>query len=58
LLNEHIQPITIEQGFTFSKARESRDRSGNFTFIGGDARAKLIQGMPVINIITGELEKF
>lgn len=57
LLSERIPPVTLESGFTLTKTRESRDKEGNLTYLSGDSRLKLIKGLPVVNVLTGGLEK-
>ncbi|MBC2696380.1 MAG: hypothetical protein HF982_14115 [Desulfobacteraceae bacterium] len=54
--NKIVKKVEIEHGYVCSKARESRDKKGNLTFITGMNRLQAIKGMPVTNVITGELE--
>jgi hypothetical protein len=56
-LNDIVREVPIEQGFVASKFRESKDPNGNFTYLSGDARIKAIEGMPVYNTRTGNIEK-
>lgn len=56
-LNDIVREISIEQGFVASKFRESKDAKGNFTYLSGNERIKAIEGMPVYNTRTGNIEK-
>jgi hypothetical protein len=56
LLNERIRARSVEQAFTVSRFRESRDQAGNLTYVGGDQRIEVIRGLPVINVISGAEE--
>ncbi|QEP45135.1 hypothetical protein D5085_10695 [Ectothiorhodospiraceae bacterium BW-2] len=51
-----IPEVTVEQGFTDSKFRESRDANGKLTFFRGSDRNKIIKKMVVINVDTGKEE--
>ena len=51
-----IEEKSVEQGFISSKFRESRGISGNLTFVGGPKRIALIQGLPVYNVETKQIE--
>jgi hypothetical protein len=53
----NITPVDCETGYVKSRARESRDREGNLTFISGDARIVLIQDMEVVDVVSGLLKK-
>lgn len=46
-----LQP---EQAYVLSHFRESRDSKGNLTYVRGENRIKLIEHLPVINVVTGE----
>jgi hypothetical protein len=43
---------TVHAGYVRSTARESRDRNGVLSFVSGDDRVKLIEGEPVVDVIT------
>ena len=43
-----------EDVYVESKFRESRDRSGKLTYARGEERIRLIEDMPVVNVVTGE----
>ena len=55
-LNDVVRMISLENGYVFSKFRDSRDRNGRLTHIAGSERISVISGMPVINTDTGEME--
>jgi hypothetical protein len=57
LLNEKVQPITLENGYTSSKFRESRNKDGYLTLVAGEERIKVIAGLDVLNVESNELEK-
>jgi hypothetical protein len=40
----------VEQGYVESRFRESRDRQGRLTYLGGATRLKMIAEMPVYDI--------
>lgn len=48
-----IVAITPEQGYVESRFRESRDKQGGLTYVGGAARRRLIAGMPVYDVEQG-----
>jgi len=56
LVNDKLQVLAAEAAYTASTAREGRDREGRLTMIGGKKRLEVIQGMPVLNVESGELE--
>ncbi len=53
----NLKPLTAQQGYVCSKFRESRNESGDLTFLQGDSRLKLLKGMPVFNTRTNKLEQ-
>jgi hypothetical protein len=57
LLNQKIASLGSEDGFSPSKFRESRDDDGRLSYVAGDARLRLIAGLPVLNVETGRIEK-
>ena len=57
LMNQQLRALETEEGFSPSKARESRDDDGRLTHVGGDARLRLIEGLPVLNVETGVIER-
>jgi hypothetical protein len=58
LLNQTpFRALTAQEAFTESVARESRNSSGELTYVGGAARYDLIRGLPVVNVLTNQLEQ-
>jgi hypothetical protein len=51
-----LKPLAVEEGYVLSKFRESRDKSGNLTYLSGDERLSEIKGLPIYNTRTGQLE--
>ena len=49
-----VRPVDPEGGFVDSRFRESRDRDGKLSYIGGAERRQLMADMPVIDVVTGE----
>jgi hypothetical protein len=56
LLSNRVDVMEAGEAFSASKFRESRGHNGELTFISGDERAKLIQGLPVVNVETSVIE--
>jgi hypothetical protein len=56
LVNERVEILSPGEAFLPSQFRESRDEAGNLTFLAGDERLKLIKGLPVMNVETGNIE--
>jgi hypothetical protein len=48
-----FQPVQPRDAFIQSPVRESRNPAGNLTFVRGEARIKLIEHLPVTNVVTG-----
>jgi len=55
LMNGYLRPLSAKEGYTQSKARESRDQDGKFTFLTGDDRITAIRGLPVVDVIAKDL---
>lgn len=53
----NLKPLTVEQAYVQSKFRESRDRQGRLSYLGGADRLKLIQDMSVYDVEQGALVK-
>jgi hypothetical protein len=53
-----LTPKTVAEGYVGSKFRESRAADGTLTLLTGPARAQAIQGLPVVNVVTGQTESF
>jgi hypothetical protein len=58
VMNERVAKVSLEQGYVSSKYRESRDRTGNLTFLSVAERAEAIQGLPVFDIEQEKLVPF
>jgi len=50
-----FRSLEPEEAYVTSKFRESRDRSGKLTYARDTERLKLIEHMPVVNVVTGEM---
>lgn len=55
-LNGSVNEVSIEDGYSLSRFRESRDRQGRLTYLTGSDRIEAIRGMPVYNTETGQVE--
>jgi hypothetical protein len=55
LLNERVAARTLDEAFTASKFRESRDPAGRLTCLSGEERLSAIAGLPVIDVGINEL---
>jgi hypothetical protein len=49
-----FRELRLEDAYVESKFRESRDSSGKMTYVRGKDRVKLIEDMPVLQVVTGE----
>lgn len=47
----------LQEAYVASRFRESRDQAGKLTYVRGCDRIKLIQDMPVVQVVTGETAK-
>jgi hypothetical protein len=56
LLTENIQGRSVQDIFVPSKIRDSRNERGLLTYLGDPERLKLLRGLPVINVESGESE--
>jgi hypothetical protein len=56
-LNERVKEVSLADGFTASKYRESRDEQGRLTYLSGSARLAKLKGMPIFNVAAGEMAK-
>ena len=43
-----------KEAYVYSKFRESRDRAGRPSYVRGQDRIKLIEHLPVVNVVTGQ----
>lgn len=48
-----LTPVGLEEGYAVSRFRDSRDRQGRLTFVGGARRARLIEDMPLVDVERG-----
>lgn len=56
-LNSSVREISLREGYREAKFRESRNESGELTYLRSAQRLEAIRGLPVINSETGGLEK-
>ena len=56
LLNGQLEVLDERRAFTGSKFRSSRNEKGELSYVSGDDRLKLIQGLPVLNVETNAME--
>ena len=52
-----IRPCGIQDGYVKSRYRESRDAEGRLTFVAGEERLKLIEDMPVYDLVKRRVVK-
>jgi hypothetical protein len=60
-LASEFKELKPEEAYVLSKFSESRDPAGNLTYVRGEGRMKLIEHLPVINVVTckeGPLKEF
>jgi hypothetical protein len=57
LLNEKVKVLTDEQAFLPSTIRQSRDRQGKLSYLGGNDRLEAIRGLCVVNVETEAVEE-
>jgi len=57
LVTGNLLALDAEAGFTPSRFRESRDSKGGLSFVSGEDRLTLIQGLPVLNVETNRMEE-
>lgn len=56
LVDGRLRALTVGEAYAPSLARESRDRRGALTFVGGEDRLALIRGLPVLEVEKGTIE--
>lgn len=49
-----FKALLPEEVYEPSKFRESRDKAGNLTYVRGEDRVKMIEHLPVVNVVTGK----
>jgi len=52
-----LKALRPEEGYVYSRFRESRDKKGNLNYLSGHERYECIKGMPVHNVATGLQEQ-
>ena len=52
-----LRALSAEEGYVYSRFRESRDRNGNLNYLSGSERYECIKGLPVYNVMTGQEEQ-
>lgn len=52
-----VRALTCEEGYVASKFREGRNEDGSLSFVSGKQRLKVIEGLPVWNVETEQMEK-
>ena len=52
-----LKALSPEEGYIYSRFRESRNKKGNLDYLTGHERYQQIEGMPVYNVATGQPEK-
>lgn len=53
---KELKPLTPQQGYVESRFRESRNEHGEMTFLSGTQRLALLNGLPIFNTVTEQLE--
>ncbi len=56
LVTDELEVITAERAYTLSKFRESRDPTGRLSYLNDSDRLRALEGMPVLNVISGQME--
>ena len=51
-----LAPVEVREAFVDAKFREAKDRNGNLLFLEGRERYEEMKGLPVVNVITNEVE--
>jgi hypothetical protein len=51
---EGFRALEAREGYVQCKYRESRDPAGNLTYVRGEDRIKLIEHLPVVNVVTSQ----
>jgi hypothetical protein len=53
-----LKELSVQEAFVRSKFREARDQGGHLTFVSGAHRSQVIQGLPLVDVTTGNTERF
>ena len=56
LLNNNVEVLSVEQAYSPSHYRESRNENGDLTYITAEERLKVIKGLPVFNVEKNVIE--
>ena len=51
-----VPTVSVEEGYVYSRFRESRNQEGQMSFLDGAERSALLEGLPVINTKTNSEE--
>ena len=57
-LSDEVRPVTVEAAFVRPNFRDSRDRRHRLNYLSYQQRQAQIRGLPVLNVMTGEIESF
>jgi hypothetical protein len=57
LLRPPLRELSVKEGFTPTTVRQSRDRGGQLDFLAESEQLRAMSSMPVLNVITGDLER-
>jgi len=52
-----LKELNVETGYVESKYRESRNKAGSLTYVGGAERLKLIRNLKVVNVVSNKMLK-
>lgn len=52
-----LKPVSIENGYVESRFSESRDQTGNFSFLRGSERLNILRGCKIYNTRTKQIEE-
>ncbi|WP_245705552.1 hypothetical protein [Chitinophaga filiformis] len=52
-----LRALSAEEGYVYSRFRESRDKKGNLNYLSGSERYECIKGLAVYNVMTGQEEQ-
>lgn len=58
LLNGNLREVELADAFTMPTFRESRDRQHRLDYLAYDQRQTSICGLPVLNVVSGQIEPF
>lgn len=58
LLGEPLKEVSAAEAFVTPNFRESRDQQGRLDYLSFAPRQALLRGLPVVNVVTGQVEPF